>query len=368
MESFDEKIASLYPTIKPWKSRYCELSVAIVLAPSFTITPVAGFLDVLRLAADEADFSRQLVCQWTILGDEAGQKIASSCGVEMLAWQPYGNPKNYDYVMVVGGQLPASFKLSERGYAFLKQAHQQSVKIIALCVGSFLLARLGLLDGKKCAVGFGHEHEMNVLFPDIQTYSDRLYLEDGNIITCPGGVSAIDLANTIVARHCGQARSVKTMRSMLVSNTRKPTEMPALHYEHAKNYGNWQIQQAIDYMESNFDRPIPIAELAKELGISLLLLKNAFKQFLQMTPLQFWQRIRMEHAHHLLLNTEKPVATIADECGYYDAAHFSKRCKAFYGATPLEIRQVSQRHLKIESSRRLESERPSLNQSTRFEQ
>lgn len=347
MKDFTQKLKALYPPLTPKSSVKSDLSVAFVLAPSFTMTPFAGFLDVLRLASDEADYSRQVSCHWTILGDYAEQQITSSSGTKVAAWKAYQKPEDYQYIIVVGGQLPASFDLSPAGYAFIARAHRKKVTIIALCVGSFLVARLGLLNDYKCAVGFGHEHEMKVLFPAIKTYSNRLYLEDNNIITCPGGVAAIDLANQIVTQHCGKARSIKTMRSMLIDNQRKPAEMPGINYQHVEQFGNWQTQRAISYMENHLNRPIPIARLAEEIGISQAALNKSFQTFLRMTPLQFWKRIRLEHAKWLLLNTEKPVSTISDECGFYDAAHFSRSYKAFFDASPLQTRKANIRMLAV---------------------
>lgn len=347
MKNFEQKIAELYPPLKPRQSSYSELSVAVVLAPSFTITPLAGFLDVLRLAADEADFSRQIFCQWTILGEQKGQKISSSCGIELPVWEIYDDPQSYHYIIIVGGRLPHSFQLSQAGYDFIAKAHQQKVKIIALCVGSFLLAKLGLLDYKNCAVGFGHEREMNILFPKVKTYTDRLYMEDGNMITCPGGVAAIDLANELVTHHCGKARSIKTMRSMLIEHNRKPAEIPSLHYKHAEQFGDWQTRRAIQYMENHLGQPIAIEVLAEQLGVNQVALTQSFKQFLNITPIQFWKRIRLEHAQWLLLNTNKLIATISDECGFFDAAHFSKSYKQCFGVSPKQTRQTNQSVLTV---------------------
>lgn len=349
-DNFEQQLRQLYPPLPANTSQHCELSVAVVLAPSFTITPVAGFLDVLRLAADEADYSRQLSCRWTIVGDYAGEKITASCGMETTTWRAFDNPEQYDYVVVAGGRLPLSFELSAQGYEFIAQAHRRKVPLIALCVGSFLLAKLGLLDHKKCAVGFGHEREMNILFPKVQTYANRLYIEDEGIITCGGGVSAIDLANELISRHCGKARSIKTMRSMLLENHRKPTEMPGINYDNAKQFGSWQLQSAIRYMENNLNSPISIAELSDIINVSVAVLNQRFKHFLRVTPAKFWLQLRLQHAQHLLLNTDKQIATIADESGFFDAAHFSKRYKSIYGSTPVQTRKVHLQQLRVRPS------------------
>lgn len=351
MTDFDDLLQAMYPPPPKPDSTYCELSIAIVLAPQFTMTPLAGLLDVLRLAADEADYSRQVHCQWTVLGDHVGQPISSSSGISVNAMSSYAQQsvKNYHYVAVIGGLLPQTFSLSDDGYRFIHTAYQQGVKVIGICVGSFILARLGLLDDKKCAVGFGHEKEMNILFPKVKTYTDRLYHTDDNIITCPGGVATIDLANRLVANHCGEARSVKTKRTMLVANTRKVSEFPTLNVEHARYYGDWQIQRAIEYMQNNLSDPIPIKRLAKTIGVSQTALNKSFSRLFDCSPTQVWQRLRMEHAQWLLINTNKHIAVISDECGFYDASYFTKSYKRFFGTTPQKTRQDNQNVLSIDT-------------------
>lgn len=349
MTDFDDLLQAMYPSPPKLNNTYCELSIAIVLAPQFTMTPLAGLLDVLRLAADEADFSRQVHCQWTVLGDHIGESISSSSGISVSAMSSYSqqSANNYHYVAVIGGLLPQAFSLSDDGYQFINTAYHQGVKIIGICVGSFILARLGLLDDKKCAVGFGHEREMNLLFPKVKTYTDRLYHTDGNLITCPGGVATIDLANRLVANHCGEARSVKTKRSMLVANTRKVSEFPTLNFEHTHYYGDWQTQRAIEYMQNNLAHPIPVSRLAETIGISQTVLTKSFNRLFQCSPTQIWQRLRMEHAQWLLINTNKQIAAISDECGFYDASYFTKSYKRFFGTTPQQTRQDNRKILSI---------------------
>ena len=82
------------------------LRVGFVLTPRFTLTAFAGFVDALRLAADEGDRSRPIDCAWAILGDPA-QPIVSSCGASMVPTHSMKSPERYDYIVVVGGLVSA---------------------------------------------------------------------------------------------------------------------------------------------------------------------------------------------------------------------------------------------------------------------
>lgn len=78
------------------------LRVAFVLVPRFTLTAYAGFVDALRLAADEGDLSRQRLIHWAVLGSEP---VTSSCGATVLPTAAIGDPAEWDCMVVVGGLL-----------------------------------------------------------------------------------------------------------------------------------------------------------------------------------------------------------------------------------------------------------------------
>ncbi|MFQ8431050.1 hypothetical protein [Amaricoccus sp. W119] len=83
------------------------LKVAFILARRFTLCAYANFVDVLRLAADEGDRSRPILCSWKIVAADR-EPIVSSCGVAVQAEEPLGDPSRFDYVVVVGGLVERS--------------------------------------------------------------------------------------------------------------------------------------------------------------------------------------------------------------------------------------------------------------------
>ncbi|TIN12189.1 MAG: AraC family transcriptional regulator, partial [Mesorhizobium sp.] len=119
---------------------------AFLLVRDFTLSPLSLFIDTLRLAGDEGDRSRRVEFDWQIVG-ERGLPIRASCGVELLPTKAIGNPEDFDNVVVVGGLLDTNRNLSAEKEAFLLRAADKGVPITALCTGSFVLARYGLLDG-----------------------------------------------------------------------------------------------------------------------------------------------------------------------------------------------------------------------------
>jgi putative intracellular protease/amidase len=181
------------------------LSVGFILAPEFTLSAFSNFVDVLRLAADEGDFSRQIRCKWKILSHDS-RPILSSSGLEVIPTAGLEDPQHFDYIVVVGGLLHAGKKISPQISAYLKQADEAGVTLIGVCTGSFILARAGLMHGYHSCVSWFHYHHFEQEFPKHPVSSDELFNIDGKRMTCAGGAGVMHLAAHLIEKHCGKSK------------------------------------------------------------------------------------------------------------------------------------------------------------------
>ena len=193
------------------------LAVGFVLMPSFTLLPFSAFIDALRLAADEGDQSRQINCQWTVMGPTL-EPISSSAGVTVKPWETYRNPADFDYIVVVGGLLDNTLEGSEHVVDYLQQADRAHVPIIGLCTGSFVMIRAGLMDQRRCCVSWFHHKDLTDRYANVTPIADQLFVDDGDRITCAGGAVAADLAAYIIERHLGQSWARKSLRILVMDN------------------------------------------------------------------------------------------------------------------------------------------------------
>ncbi|MCG8401708.1 MAG: AraC family transcriptional regulator, partial [Firmicutes bacterium] len=129
----------------PLKAKPPILSVGFVLLPEFTLSTFSTFADVLRLAADSIDHSRQRLCHWTILGPDLAP-IKSSCGARIIPDKVFNDPAQYDYLVVCGGLLKGHDAIPAEVFGYLSQAEQAGAHLIGLCTGSFVLAAMGMLQ------------------------------------------------------------------------------------------------------------------------------------------------------------------------------------------------------------------------------
>ncbi len=319
-----------------------DIKVGFILSPKFTLLAFASFIDCLRHAADEADRSRQIHCHWKVIAPTL-DPVEASCGVKVNPQALFPDPASFDYVVIVGGLLPWCLDLPQTTYDYLLSARRSNVAVAGLCTGSFILANAGLLDDHDCAVHFEHRQQFAGLFPKVRPITDQFFVNDRGLITCPGGTAALDLAASLIKEHCGKARAVKGLVSLLVDQHRATHHMPHRPYEHLAACGDWRVEQSIELMERNFSRPFTIEELARRLGSSLRELNRAFARSARESPSSVWRKLRLSHGHWLLLNTSRSATQIAYECGFTDAAHFSRWFMRIYGETPSAFRTQRRR-------------------------
>ena len=134
--------------------------------------------------------------------------VRASCGFALGRTSPFTDPARFDYIVIVGGLLQPTPQIDRDTGDYLKSAAKAGVPLIGLCTGSFILARLGLLDGKRCCVSWYHYQDFLAEFPGLEPEADQLFLVDGGRITCAGGGGTADLASFLIERHIG--RSVAT--------------------------------------------------------------------------------------------------------------------------------------------------------------
>ncbi len=322
------------PSVEP------ALKVGIVVTPDFTLSPLALFTDCLRHAADEADFGRQIYCRWTLLS-HSWEAIASSCGYRIEPQSLFCDPTGYDYIAVVGGPIHSRHGVPPELLDYLRLAHGKGVKLIGLCTGSFVLAEAGLLDGKRCAVHFSLEQVLQQRYPKVRPIEGLPLVRDGDVLTCPGGIAAVEAAREIVLRHCGLSRARKAIQYLVANAEQMNFAISQLHplEEAALNCTDRRIVQAVTIMRERIYEHMSISALARLIGASEKQLTKAFEQNLGISPSAFWRELRLDHTHWLVQNTDRSVAQIAYECGFSDSTHLCKSFKKRFAISPARLRK-----------------------------
>lgn len=307
------------------------LRVGFILARHFTLTAFANFIDTLRLAADDGDRSRQIHCQWTVMSS-TGSPITSSSGVPITPDAALLDPQQFHYLVIVGGLLHRGDPIDEDTAAYISRAAEAGVALIGVCTGSFILARLGVLKGRKVCVSWYHRNDYVEEFGGTPI-ADRLYVIDGDRITCSGGAGVVDLAAALVEKHVGAQAAQKSLNVLLLDQQRAADAaqpMPNV----APAAADPRVRRAVLAMEQAMGDPISIPALAGQLGVSERQLGRLFQADLGASPAEICRSMRLDFGHWLLSNSTRSISEIAVLTGFADGSHFTRAYRKRFGQPP----------------------------------
>ncbi|WP_319528795.1 GlxA family transcriptional regulator [uncultured Cohaesibacter sp.] len=308
------------------------LTVGFILANRFTLCAFANFVDVLRLAADDGDRSRPILCNWAVLSDDM-TPVSSSCGVRVSPSEALGDPKRFDYIVVVGGVMDETPDLGTAYTRFLKRAAADNVPLVGVCTGAFLLHKAGLMEGYRCCVSWFHDPEFLEQFEGLDLVADQIFVIDRGRLTCSGGASSAHLAAYLVDRHVGRAQAQKSLRIMIIDGA-QDAEMPQPAVPLEFKTKDPLVYRTLLIMQQNIDTPLTIKEIARRTDESKRRIERHFRTALEMSPQTAFLSIRLSFAHHLVTSSQKSIAQIAVESGFCDASHLSRFYKQRFGKTP----------------------------------
>lgn len=308
------------------------LRIGFILAHRFTLCAFANFVDVLRLAADEGDRSRPILCSWRVLSPHP-DPVQSSCGIAIQPEERLGDPTRFDYIVVVGGLIDEIERLHPDHIAFLHRAAAAGVPLAGVCTGAFVLHRAGLMRGYKCCVSWFHHDDFLQEFDGMQPVSDQIFVVDRDRLSCSGGASSAHLAAFLVDRHIGPAAARKSLAIMIIDEAMTADRpQPGLPLELVAH--DDLVRRALLAMQQTLDTPLTVTDLAERLGVSRRKLERHFTLALGLTPMEAGKKIRLAQARLWLERGDRSVTRIAMETGFCDASHLIRTFRAAEGMTP----------------------------------
>lgn len=308
------------------------LRIGFILAKRFTLCAFANFIDVLRLAADEGDRSRPILCGWRVLSPTA-EPVEASCGVKVQPDDRLGDPRLFDYIVVVGGLIDADTRLDAAQASYLRRAADLGVPLVGVCTGAFVLHRAGLMDGYRACVSWFHHDDFLTEFEGLTPVSDQIFVVDRDRLSCSGGASSAHLAAFLVDRHIGAAAARKSLAIMIIDEAMgadKP--QPGLPLELTTR--DPVVKRALLLIQQTMETPLTAPRLAERLAVSRRTLERHFAEALGLSPQQVSRKVRLGQVRYLLRRTDRSVTEIAAATGFCDASHLIRAFRAETGETP----------------------------------
>jgi transcriptional regulator GlxA family with amidase domain len=305
--------------------------------PNYSMIAFSSAIEPLRMANRSA--GRDLY-RWTIYTIDGLPEKASN-GLEITPDASIENANDIDILFVCGGADIGEAWSRKLQTALQRIAKRKHVKLGALCTGSYLLARAGLLDGYKCTIHWENIASLREEFPAVRV-SDDLFMIDRDRITSAGGQASMDMMLKLIQERHGNDMVTQISEQFMCERIRSSDDRQRIPLHLALGSNQPKLTEAVTLMEANIEEPISLDELSAYVGISRRQLERLFQKHLNCVPTRYYLNLRLNRARLLLLQTSKSIVDIALACGFISAPHFSKCYRDLFGIPPRDERRKLQ--------------------------
>lgn len=308
---------------------------AFLMLPDFSLGAFSSAIEVLRLANH---VSGEPLYDWTTISVD-GEPVKASNGVDVAARQSIGDREQHSTVFLCGG-INVQHWTDKQVYAWLRKIERLGANIGALCTGSHVLARLGMLDGYNCTVHWENMPGFVEEFPDIEV-KEEIYVIDRNRFTCAGGFAAADMMLALVIRKHGHDLAATISEELLYERIRDEGARQRMALRMRLAVGQPKLLESITLMSEQLEQPVSQLELAREVGLSIRQLERLFQKYLGCTPSRYYLEMRLGRARSLLQQTSMSVMNVALATGFVSSSHFSKCYRHHFGRAPREEKRAT---------------------------
>ena len=307
--------------------------IGILLTPEFGLTSFTSIVETLRSANTLAE---RALYGWTILAERPGP-VASTAGVAILAEAAPGGDDAFDMLFVPAAGNPALFDHAGI-FAWLRRLHRHGTLLAGVSGGAFLLARAGLLDGRRFTIHWEHIAPLREAFPQLAP-RQTLYELDRGIATAAGGIATFDLMLALIARDHGAGFAARVADWLLHTQHRPGAEGQRMAAARRHDVRRDDLARVLEHMERHAETPLDIAALARLAGMSGRQLQRLFQAQVGMSVHRHLTALRLERARILLRQSPLAIAEVAGASGYASASHFSQVFRERFGHAPREERE-----------------------------
>lgn len=236
------------------------------------------------------------------------------------------------------GKVKAAISDQDDVCLWLQHCHREGIDIATSCTGSFLLAKAGLLDGRRAATNWLFAGAFRRLFPQVELDEDALVVLDHGVYTTGATMALHHLLLHFIELEYGFEVARKTGGLLLIDPNRvsqAPYRRGLLMQPHC----DLEIRNVEFWLESNWNQPATTAEMAAIAGLGERQFLRRFKSATGKTPVEYLQHLRIEQARHLLETTSSSVSEITWSVGYEDINTFRKLFRRALGLTPNQYRE-----------------------------
>jgi len=309
--------------------------IGFVLLPEFTMIGFSAGVEPFRIANRLAE---QTLYACDVYSEDGGPVTASN-GMSVNVDGSINDIADLETVFVCSG-LNVKLHTTKALVQKLRRLATHGTGIGAICTGTEVLAKAGLLDDYSCTIHWENMPSFIEDYPELNVVTE-LYEIDRNRYTCAGGTAALDMSLRLIELHYDAAVAAAVADQLIHHRIREGGEGQRMELRTRLGVSHPKLLAVIQQMEESLEEPINCAQLALGVGLSTRQLERLFRKYLGTAPTKYYLSLRLSRARFLLRQTSLPILSIALACGFVSASHFSKCYREHYSRTPSLERRVA---------------------------
>ncbi|APV51157.1 hypothetical protein BWI17_16610 [Betaproteobacteria bacterium GR16-43] len=312
--------------------------VSLVAFPGVQVLNLAGPMEMLRGAWSAVRSLRpgaytEPPYKTRIVARERGP-VVSSCGLAVVADDAFASaPTDLDTLVVAGGEVDNA--LADGALMdFVRSAAARSKRVVALGAGTFILAKAGLLEGRRATTHWRHCETLAKAHPGIRVEPDLVFVKDGNVYTCAGIAAAMDLAATLIEEDIGRDVALAVARDKVMWMKRPGDEPQVSAQLAAQSVSHPQLAPLLEWLLRTPGEDVSVERMAERAAMSERTLTRLFQRELGTSPAKFVEHARVEMARRLLEESNLRLDAIARRCGFGSEERMRRTFHRVFGVSP----------------------------------
>ena len=315
-------------------------TVLFAILPEVVLLDVAGAAEAFRLAGQLVPDSYELQFVGT------SSSLRSCVGLQLHKLQPLPAKVPDHSIVVVTGVTTSALDLEAEPFKQLTQwlaqvARNETVTLMCVCSGSLLAANAGLLRGRECTTHHDLVGQLAKLEPSATVHGNRIFVEDGQVMTSAGVTSGVDLALHIIAQQLGHKIAVAVARDLVVYMRRTTADPQLSAWVMHRNHIHPAVHKVQDAIARNPAADWTSARLAGIACMSARNLGRLFAEHAGCSPLDYVQRLRVAVAREMVMNSDLALERVAERSGFSSAHHLRRVWRRWERVSPTEFRSTA---------------------------
>ncbi len=241
-------------------------------------------------------------------------------------------------IPALSGNLEHAIKLNKDFIPWIVKHYKSGAEVASLCIGAFLLAATGLLNGKSCSTHWVFANEFRAMFPEVNLVDNKIVTEQNGLYTSGGANSYWNLLLHLVEKYTSRELAILASKFFVLDIDRN-SQAPFSIFKGQKIHDDTAVKKAQDIIEQNWQEKISVEELCNQLHIGRRSFERRFRKATNNTIVEYIQRVKIESAKKQFENGRKTVSEVMYEVGYTDTKAFRDLFKKITGMSPVDYRR-----------------------------